>query len=147
MIPASISARLSSLSCDSVEFNKSSKLYNDTLESSGYNKNIQYEKNHNQKTKKNRSRNIIWFNPPFSQNVQTNIAKSFIRLIDKHFPKSHKLHKIYRNNLKVSYSCTTNTANIINQRLLWANPWIRNAYTYRNMAVSLCFYTDTALFF
>ena len=117
-ILASISARLSSLSCDSVEFNKSSKLYNDTLESSGYNKNIQYEKNHNQKTKKNRSRNIIWFNPPFSQNVQTNIAKSFIRLIDKHFPKSHKLHKIYRNNLKVSYSCTTNTANIINQRLL-----------------------------
>ena len=52
-----------------------------------------------------------------SQNVWTNIAKSFLCLIDKHFPKSHKLHKIFnRNNLKVSYSCTTNMANIIQSR-------------------------------
>ena len=46
-------------------------------------------------------------------------------LIDKHFPKSHKLHKIFnRNNLKVSYSCTTNMANIIkshNQKILNEN--------------------------
>ena len=52
-----------------------------------------------------------------SQNVWTNIAKSFLCLIDKHFPKSNKLHKIFnRNNLKVSYSCTTNMANIIQSR-------------------------------
>ena len=42
--------------------------------------------------------------------------------MNKHFPKSHKLHKIFnRNNLKVSYSCTTNMANIIkshNQKIL-----------------------------
>ena len=68
------------------------------------------------------SRNIIWFNPPFSQNVRTNITKLFHCLIDKHFPKSHKLHKIFnRNNLKVSYSCIMNMANIIkshNQKVL-----------------------------
>ena len=92
------------------------QLYNDALKSSGYNENIQYVKNQNQRTNKNknRSRNIIWFNPPYSQNVETNVAKSFLCLIDKHFPKSHKLHKIFnRNNLKVSYSCTTNMGNII----------------------------------
>ena len=33
-----------------------------------------------------RSRNIIWSDSPFSQNVRTNIAKSFLCLIDKHFP-------------------------------------------------------------
>ena len=130
---ASISARISSLFCDSTEFNKSSQLYNDALESSGCNKNIQYEKNQNQKTKKNRSRNIIWFNPPFSQNVQTNVAKSFLRLIDKHFPKSHKLYKIFnRNNLKVSYSCTTNMANIIknhNRKILNERDEIDNRRT------------------
>ena len=62
----------------------------------------------------------IWFNPPYSQNVQTNVAKSFFQLINKHFPKSHKLDKIFNiNNLK--FSCTTNMANIIknhNQKIL-----------------------------
>ena len=71
---------------------------------------------------RNRSRNIIWFNPPYSQNVETNVAKTFLRLIDKHFPTSHKLHKIFkRNNIKVTYSCSTNIANITknhNQKML-----------------------------
>ena len=43
-------------------------------------------------------------------------------MIDKHFPTWHKLHKIFsRNNLKVSYSCSTNMANINknhNQKIL-----------------------------
>ena len=29
--------------------------------------------------------NIIWFNPPFSRNVSTNVAKKFLQLLDKHF--------------------------------------------------------------
>ncbi len=36
-----------------------------------------------QKTCRNRQRNIIWFNPPFSKNVKTNIAHNFLCLIDK----------------------------------------------------------------
>ena len=87
-IPASISTRVSSLSCDSTEFDKTSQLYNDALRSSGYDETIQYEENRQTRAgKKNRtrSRNVIWFNPPFSKNVQTNVAKSFLRLIDKHF--------------------------------------------------------------
>ena len=124
-IPASISTRLSGLSCNQDEFDKSSQLNNDALRSRGYNEQIHYVEGQGRKQSKNRSRNIIWFNPPYSQNVRTNIAKSFLCLIDKHFPKSHKLHKIFnRNNLKVSYSCTTNTANIIkscNQKILNEN--------------------------
>ena len=124
-IPASISTRISGLSCNQDEFDKSSQLYNDALRSSGYNERIHYVEGQGRKQSKNRSRNIIWFNPPYSQNVRTNIAKSFLCLIDKHFPKSHKLHKIFnRNNLKVSYSCTTNMANIVkshNQKILNEN--------------------------
>ena len=38
----------------------------------------------------------------------------FLQLIDKHFPKKHKWHKIFnRNNVKVSYSCLPNIASII----------------------------------
>ena len=90
--------------------------YNDALRSSGYNENIQYVRNQNQwvNKSKNKSRNIIWFNPPYSQNDQTNVVKSFLQLIDKHFPKSNKLHNAFiRNNLKVTYSCTTNMAIIM----------------------------------
>ena len=65
--------------------------------------------------KANRQRKIIWFNPPCSANVNTNIAKKFLQLIDTHFPKKNRLHKIFnRNNVKVSYSSLPNIASIIN---------------------------------
>ena len=68
----------------------------------------------NNKNKKQRERNIIWFNPPFNKNVRTNVAKTFLGLVDKHFPKNNKLHKIFnRNTVKVSYSCTENIIQII----------------------------------
>ena len=37
---------------------------------------------------KRRKIKIIWFNPPFSKNVKTNIARNFLQLIDKHFPQN-----------------------------------------------------------
>ena len=62
--------------------------------------------------RKNRQRNnILWYNPPFSKNVNTNICHRFLTLVDKHFPKDHKLRKIFnRNTIKISYSCITETA-------------------------------------
>ena len=54
------------------------------------------------------------FNPPFSKNVNTNIGREILSLIDKHFPVQHKLHKIFnRNTLKISYSCMINVKSII----------------------------------
>ena len=73
-------------------------------------------------SKKVRQRNIIWFNPLYSVKVETNIGKTFLKLIDKNFPKTNKLHKIFsRNNVKVSYSCLPNFSNMIklhNNRIL-----------------------------
>ena len=34
--------------------------------------------------RKNRGTNIIWYNPPFSKNVKTNIVKKCLHLLDKH---------------------------------------------------------------
>ena len=57
-----------------------------------------------QRPRRNRQRNVIWFNPAFSKNVKTNIARNFLHLVDTHFPAGHKLHKIFnRNTVKVSY--------------------------------------------
>ena len=47
-------------------------------------------------------------------NVETNVGKCFLSLIDHHFPKSNPLQKIFnRNTLKLSYSCTSNIETII----------------------------------
>ena len=54
--------------------------------------------------------------------MERNIGETFLKLIDKHFPKTNKYHKIFnRSNVKVSYSCLPNFANMIkshNNRIL-----------------------------
>ena len=39
-----------------------------------------------QKKKRKRSQRVVWFNPPYSLNVQTNVGREFLNLLDKHFP-------------------------------------------------------------
>ena len=58
---------------------------------------------------KKRKRKIIWFNPPFSLNVSTNISLNLFSLLGKHFPKALQFHELFnRNNLKFSYSFLSN---------------------------------------
>ena len=48
-------------------------------------------------------------NPPFNKAVSANVAKIFFRVINIHFSKSHRLHKIFSSNtVRVSYSCMQN---------------------------------------
>ena len=57
---------------------------------------------------------MIWSNPRFSKSVSTNVAKAFFQMVTKHFPGSHKLHKIFhRNTVQVSYNCMNNMSKII----------------------------------
>ena len=70
-----------------------------------------------------RKRKMIYFNPPYNQNVSTNIAKIFLKFIDKHFPRTHRLHKIFNcNTIKVSYSCMNNVQQLIKKN----NNFIQN---------------------
>ena len=118
-IPNAVEKRLSTLSSNKKVFDKSSKLYKEALQKCGYKKNINYEiqkvdeKKEENKNKK-RSRKIIWYNPPFSANVKTNIGRKFLALIKKHFPPENKFHKIFnKNTTKISYSCMKNMNSII----------------------------------
>ena len=64
--------------------------------------------------KKKCKRKVIWFNPPFSLNVKTNVGKIFLKIVKRHFPKENPLHKIFsKNTLKVSYSCMGNIASVL----------------------------------
>lgn len=118
-IPESINRRLSTISSNKTEFIKAAPGYQDALKHSGYEFKLQYkpppaETGENSKRKNNRSRNVTWFNPPYSNSVKTNIGKAFLKLIDKCFPPENPLHKILnRKTVKVSYSCMTNTKQII----------------------------------
>jgi len=114
-VPKTIEQRLSNHSSSKAIFDKAKKPYEKALKESGYNVKLSY--NPTQPTThhpNNRKRRITWFNPPYHQNVETKIARKFLQLIDKHFPKHHKFNKIFnRNTVKVSYSSTRNMKSII----------------------------------
>lgn len=124
-IPAGINKRLSSLSSDKASFDQAAPPYQKALDESGYHYTLQYEPVNTRKRRNRQRNNILWYNPPFSKNTSTNIGHKFLALIDKHFPKDHKLRKIFnRNTIKISYSCMNNTKQIIdshNKRILTAS--------------------------
>ena len=114
-LPKSINRRISSFSCNEEHFNNVKHYYEDQLKSCGYNEPFSFMNeapaNNINKTRK---RNIIWFHPPYSQSVKSNVGKIFLKLVRSHFPKTHRFHKIFnKNNVKVSYSCMNNMTQII----------------------------------
>ena len=113
-----IASRISQNSSDINEFQKAKPIYEDALINSDYDENLQYaiKPNLNNTHQSTRKRQIICFNPPFNSAVITNIGKEFFKLLDKHFPEQHKLHKICNpNNVKLSYSCMQNMQAIIHR--------------------------------
>ena len=96
-------------------FNEAAPPYQEALRTSGYAYNLKFQpETQKPPNQKKRQRNIIWFNPPFNRNVQIDIGRVFINLIDKCFPTGHKLKKIFdRNTVKLSYSCTPNMKQVI----------------------------------
>ena len=58
---------------------------------------------------------MIWFNPPYSQSVSINVGKSFLNLVNKHFPPHDKFRKLFNiNTMEVSYSCMPSMKSTIN---------------------------------
>ena len=96
-------------------FDASRNEYEEPLLKSGCKSNLELQKEiSSEKKNRQRRRNIIWFNPPFSQTVKTNVARLFLRLLDKHFPRSHILRILFnRNTIKVSFSCMESIAQIL----------------------------------
>ena len=83
--PLSIEKRLSILSSSKRIFQESAVYYEKCIKSSGYKPKLQHQQlKENNQNKKKRKRNIIWFNPPHSKSVKTNIGRIFIKLISEH---------------------------------------------------------------
>ena len=91
-LPNSISQRINNISSDKATFNNVAPSYNDALSESGYKENLTCQQDLTT-SRKVRQRKVIWFNPAYSVNVETNIGKTFLNLIEKHFLKTSKFHK------------------------------------------------------
>ena len=108
-------------------FQSVAHIYQDSLKKSEYTHKLKYDPDVVMCTEKKRSRrkNPLYFNPPFSVSVKTNVGAKFLKLIDKHFPKSNPLSKIVnRKIIKMSYRTTTNMKNVIsshNQKVIRKN--------------------------
>ena len=105
-IPTMVNKRLNNLSKHESEFDFVKQHYENALRNSGYTEDLRYSKTANAKVGKKRRRKIIYFQPPFSEQIKTPIGKLFLRLVKKHFHPGHPLYKIlnYRC-LKISYCC------------------------------------------
>ena len=119
-IPKAVNKRISTLSSSEEMFNSAIPIYKEALTKSGYDYNLKFDPKASEPSKKKRNRKNrpkIWFNPPYSSAVRSNIGKDFLKLVTKCFPPGHPLRKIFnRNTIKVGYSCTPNMAAIISGR-------------------------------
>ena len=117
-LPEGVNNRLSNISATEEIFKDAIPPYQKALDESGYSFTLKFEPDVIPGAKKrNRGRNITWFNPPFSANVSTNIGAKFLRIIDTCFPKAHILHKIInRNTIKVSYRCMPNMKQVLGKQ-------------------------------
>ena len=116
-IPQMIEKRLTNLSSNERVFEEEKAIYVKALKDSGYKSKIKYNPDHKrpQIKKRKRNRNPIYYNPPYSVNVKTNIGRKFLNLVEKHFHKAtknkeaHILRKIFdKSKVKVSYCTTSN---------------------------------------
>ena len=132
-IPAGINKRLPSLSSDKASFDQAAPPYQKALNESGYHYALQYQPAKASNRKNRQRKNFLWYNPSFSKNTSTNIGYKFLALVDKHFPKDHKLKKIFnRHTIKISYSCMNNIKQTIdnhNKRILTTPMQLDNTAT------------------
>ena len=81
-IPRSVSKKIIANSYNEDVFRKSARFYNSILQDCEFNENIKYcpEESTSSRRVRNRSRNIIWYNPPFSKKAETNAGKHFFQI-------------------------------------------------------------------
>ena len=130
-IPMGINKRLSTISSNEEEFNREKHRFDKALKEASYDHELRFLDDNAGTTnkKKRRRRNVLWFNPPFSLNVKTNIGKKFFAILDKHFPKGSPLSKLFnRKTVKLSYSCMQSMQSFIsghNKKILSTSPEVQ----------------------
>ena len=85
-----IGKRLNNLSSNEQVFKEAIPPYQEARKQSGYTEILKFDASKKQPKKKQRKRNITYYNPPFNAASDVNLGKEFLNLLDKHFPKNNK---------------------------------------------------------
>ena len=122
-IPVAVNKRLQKISSDPETFKEAIRPYQEAIRASGYEHELNFNQNCvNNKKRKRRRRNVLYFNAPFCKSVATQVGKCFLAIVDKNFTKDHPYSKVFnRKTLKISYSCMPNMKQQImahNRRIL-----------------------------
>ena len=111
-IPLSVSRRLTKISSSKEMFDQEVNHYQAAIDQAGHTDKLEFmEEVHSEagSRSKRKARDVIWFNPPWSNNVRTNVGSKFISLLKKHFPRNSPLYCIFNcKKVKVSYKTTRN---------------------------------------
>ena len=100
-IPLAVSKRLSYVSSDKDKFDEEVNHYQKAIKQVGYTENLEYDvdseprNTDERKPQKERKRKVLWFTPPWTANLKTNVGRLFLNLVKKHFPPSSPLHKLF----------------------------------------------------
>ena len=99
-VPKGIEHRLSNNSPNKEIFERSKQEYEEALKNDGYRIKLEYQDREESNTQKrrNRSRKMLWFNPPYNVEVVSNLWKEFFMLLKRNFPSGSPLHKIFNKN-------------------------------------------------
>ena len=138
-IPIGINKRLVNISANKEVFENSTQIYSDELSKCGYDHKLSYEyfvnnrnnNNNNNTEKPKRKRNISWFNPPYSKNVETKLGSKFLKIIDEKFPDNLKKY-FNRNTVKLGYRCMPNIKNHIDRHNTKVMKQLDNNYNNNN---------------
>ena len=76
-LPQKIDRRISGLSSNKNVFKAEVAVYSSALKASGYNNELQHTEETVAK-KRSQRRTVIWFNPPWNDEVNTNVANKFL---------------------------------------------------------------------
>ena len=102
-IPKAISKRFINISRNKNVFDRNASIYQAALKNSRIDGKITCNNQSEQASNVNieesnqarkRKRAIIWYNPPYSMNLKTNIGKRFLKLLQKYFPLTHPMYTI-----------------------------------------------------
>ena len=121
-LPQMIEKRLITLSKDQKVFDDAKAIYENALKKSNHPHKLVYREEKKKRKRRNSRKECIYYNPPYCMSTKTNIGRSFLALVDKHFGKDNIFHKVFnRSTIKVSYCCMTNVKGTIqghNKRIL-----------------------------
>ena len=121
-LPRSVSKRLSTNSSSKEQFEHHTGHFKEAMRRAGHSEELDYmEEDEPSKTK--RKRNVMYFNPPWSANISTNIVGKFLTLVRKHFSVGSPLYHLFNpKKLKASYSTVPNMKRLISGHNKRVNP-------------------------